>query len=76
MPPNAENEWAPPSSKMEPTNENSQSSGLDTLARFLNRFVDQSNNAIFYIVFIAGALGIAVGAAANWLRHRRKRTPI
>ena len=75
-PPKAENGWAAPSAKMDRTNEDSQSSGLDTLARFFARPVDQGNNANFYFVFIAGALGVAVGAAANWLRHRRKRTPI
>ena len=75
-PSKAENEWALASSKMDTSNEDSQSPGLDALARFFNRFVDQSNNAIFFIVFIAGALGVAVGAAANRLRHRRKRTPI
>ena len=75
-PPKAENEWAPSSSKMDPANEDSQSSGLDTLARFFSRPVDRGNNANFYFVFIAGALGVAVGAVTNWLQRRRKQTSI
>lgn len=69
IPPTAENEWTPRS-------EDSRNSGLDVLARFFSRHVDQSNNANFYIVFAAGVLGTVVGAAANWLRHRRRQTSI
>ncbi len=75
-PPKVENEWATPSSARERTDSDSQSSALDTLGLFFSRPPDQRTNFNFYIVFIAGALGVAVGAAANWFRHRRKRTPV
>jgi len=62
--PTAENEWAPPSSERDPTNEDSRSSGLNALGR-----------AIFAIAFSA-ALGAAIGVAVHWLWRRRKQKSI
>jgi hypothetical protein len=62
--PTAENEWAPPSSERDLTNEYSRSSGLNALGR-----------AIFAIAFPA-ALGAASGVTVHWLWRRRKRKSI
>jgi hypothetical protein len=70
--PGAEYDRAPASYGNAPIYKDPRNSNPDAFGWFFGSPLDQSTNAIFYIVF-AGILGVILGASANWLRHRRKQ---
>jgi FecR protein/Putative Flp pilus-assembly TadE/G-like len=72
---NAKNEWVPLSPERVPSNDDLRSFGPNSFGQFFTALLDQSNSAIFYVIF-AGVLGAAVGAATNWFRHRSKQKSI